>query len=71
MLLALLPLFIAFLLYSELGENLWRTKGHYHARRFSYLLVAWLLFWAFNLKSRIMAAIDKEVQERDFITDIK
>jgi hypothetical protein len=60
-LLALLPLFIAFLLYSELGENLWRTKGHYHARRFSYLLVAWLLFWAFNLKSRIMAAIDKEV----------
>lgn len=37
-------LFALVLLLAEFGETLWRTKGHYHARRMSYLLIVTLFF---------------------------
>ncbi len=50
------------LLLSELGESLWRTEGHYHARRFTYLLCTWLIFWALIFFKR------KQTFNLDFLT---
>ena len=49
-----LPLTMTVLLIGEFGEELWRTEGHYHARRFSYLLIFLLLFAVVNLKKKYL-----------------
>lgn len=49
-----LPLVAIILLIGEFGEVLWRTEGHYHARRLSYTLGLVLLFMFSSINKRYL-----------------